>query len=123
MTTYTDTENLIRFERIRLAYNQFQQRVSGRAKTIFLVAVIVASTGLISPPLALIGGLIYGLTLAHPCQADVCNWRSSCCRHLPYCLVLYEPWPGDEGWKRRFSVHCDRHFVDFDLWGGLVADS
>ncbi len=36
------------------------------SKTIFILALIVAATGLISPPLALLGGLIYGFTLAHP---------------------------------------------------------
>jgi uncharacterized integral membrane protein (TIGR00698 family) len=36
------------------------------SKTIFILALIVAATGLISPPLALLGGLIYGFTVAHP---------------------------------------------------------
>ena len=68
--TDTDTESRIRFERIRLTYNQLQQRLSGRTKTIFLVAVVLASSGLVSPSLALVGGLIYGLTLVHPYQAE-----------------------------------------------------
>lgn len=68
--TDTDTESSIRYERIRLAYKQLQRRLSGCAKTIFLVAVVLASTGLVSPPLALVGGLIYGLNIAHPYQAE-----------------------------------------------------
>jgi uncharacterized integral membrane protein (TIGR00698 family) len=36
------------------------------SKTIFILALIVAATGLISPPLALLGGLIYGFTVTHP---------------------------------------------------------
>jgi uncharacterized integral membrane protein (TIGR00698 family) len=36
------------------------------SKTLFFVGLILAATGLISPPLALLGGLIYGFTLAHP---------------------------------------------------------
>jgi len=40
------------------------------SKTIFILALIVAATGLISPPLALLGGLIYGFTVAHPFHLD-----------------------------------------------------
>ena len=40
------------------------------SKSIFLLAVIVAATGLISPPIALLGGLIYGFTAAHPFHAE-----------------------------------------------------
>jgi uncharacterized integral membrane protein (TIGR00698 family) len=40
------------------------------SKNIFFVAVIVAASGLISPPLALLGGLIYGFTVAHPFHAE-----------------------------------------------------
>lgn len=36
------------------------------SKILFFVGLILAATGLISPPLALLGGLIYGFTLAHP---------------------------------------------------------
>ena len=39
-------------------------------KIIFLGGVILAVTGLVSPAIALLGGLIYGLTLAHPFQAQ-----------------------------------------------------
>jgi len=55
-------------------------RLDGRASTcetllrvnkiIFLGGVILAATGLVSPAIALLGGLIYGLTLAHPFQAQ-----------------------------------------------------
>lgn len=35
-------------------------------KNLFFVGVILAASGFVSPPIALLGGLIYGLTLAHP---------------------------------------------------------
>ncbi|HET7893403.1 MAG TPA: putative sulfate exporter family transporter [Candidatus Sulfotelmatobacter sp.] len=36
------------------------------SKLIFILAVILAATGLLSPPFALLGGLIYGFTFTHP---------------------------------------------------------
>ena len=39
-------------------------------KVIFFAGVVLAATGLVSPAIALLGGLIYGLTLAHPFQAE-----------------------------------------------------
>jgi uncharacterized integral membrane protein (TIGR00698 family) len=35
-------------------------------KRVFFIGLIIAASGLISPPFALLGGLIYGLTLTHP---------------------------------------------------------
>lgn len=35
-------------------------------KKLFFVGIILAASGLLSPPLALLGGLVYGLALAHP---------------------------------------------------------
>jgi uncharacterized integral membrane protein (TIGR00698 family) len=40
------------------------------SENIFFVAVIVAASGLISPPLALLGGLIYGFTATHPFHVE-----------------------------------------------------
>jgi len=40
------------------------------SKSLFFVGVILAASGFISPPIALLGGLVYGLTLAHPFQAE-----------------------------------------------------
>jgi uncharacterized integral membrane protein (TIGR00698 family) len=40
------------------------------AKTTFFVGVIIAASGLISPPLALLAGLVYGLSFAHPYPLD-----------------------------------------------------
>src|SRR5882724_8143547 len=40
------------------------------SKSLFLVGVILAASGFISPPIALLGGLVYGLTLAHPFQTE-----------------------------------------------------
>jgi uncharacterized integral membrane protein (TIGR00698 family) len=39
-------------------------------KIIFFAGVILAASGLVSPAIALLGGLIYGLTFAHPFQAE-----------------------------------------------------
>jgi uncharacterized integral membrane protein (TIGR00698 family) len=40
------------------------------SKILFLVGVILAASGFISPPIALLGGLIYGLTLLHPFHVE-----------------------------------------------------
>jgi uncharacterized integral membrane protein (TIGR00698 family) len=40
------------------------------SKNVFFLALILAATGLVSPPFALLGGLIYGLSAAHPFQAE-----------------------------------------------------
>ena len=39
-------------------------------KVLFFVGVILAASGLVSPPIALLGGLIYGLLLEHPYDAE-----------------------------------------------------
>jgi uncharacterized integral membrane protein (TIGR00698 family) len=39
-------------------------------KNLFFAGVILAASGFISPPIALLGGLIYGLTLAHPFHVE-----------------------------------------------------
>src|SRR4051812_42401400 len=39
-------------------------------KRIFFVGLILAASGLISPPFALLGGLIYGLVLTHPYHVE-----------------------------------------------------
>jgi uncharacterized integral membrane protein (TIGR00698 family) len=36
------------------------------SKNLFFLALIVAASGLVSPPIALLGGLIYGFTAIHP---------------------------------------------------------
>ncbi len=40
------------------------------SKRAFFIGVILAASGLISPPFALLGGLIYGLFVTHPYQAE-----------------------------------------------------
>ncbi|MGA8143910.1 MAG: putative sulfate exporter family transporter [Candidatus Acidiferrales bacterium] len=40
------------------------------SKIIFFVGLILAASGFISPPLALLGGLLYGFTLEHPFVAQ-----------------------------------------------------
>ncbi len=42
-------------------------------KRLFFLALILAASGLISPPFALLGGLIYGLTVAHPFHLESKN--------------------------------------------------
>ena len=39
-------------------------------KSIFFLALILAATGLISPPFALLGGLVYGFAALHPFQVE-----------------------------------------------------
>jgi len=39
-------------------------------KLIFFAGVILTASGLVSPAIALLGGLVYGLTLAHPFHAE-----------------------------------------------------
>lgn len=39
-------------------------------KNVFFLGLIVAASGLISPPLALTAGLVYGLTMSHPYHLD-----------------------------------------------------
>jgi uncharacterized integral membrane protein (TIGR00698 family) len=40
------------------------------AKLIFFFCLILAASGYVSPPIALLGGLIFGFTFAHPYQAQ-----------------------------------------------------
>lgn len=40
------------------------------SKNIFFVGLILAASGLLSPPLALLGGLAYGLSFVHPYHVD-----------------------------------------------------
>jgi uncharacterized integral membrane protein (TIGR00698 family) len=40
------------------------------SKTIFFVGLILCASGLISPPIALLGGIIYGFAFVHPYLAD-----------------------------------------------------
>lgn len=43
------------------------------SKRLFFVGLILAASGLISPPLALLGGLFFGLTLTHPFHGESRN--------------------------------------------------
>ena len=45
-------------------------RNSMNAKTIFFLLMILSATGLISPPIALCAGILFGLAFAHPFVAD-----------------------------------------------------
>lgn len=40
------------------------------AKTIFFVGVIVAASGIISPPVALVAGIVFGLRFQHPYRSE-----------------------------------------------------
>ena len=39
-------------------------------RKLFFVGLILAASGLLPPPLALLGGLVYGLSLAHPFHSE-----------------------------------------------------
>jgi uncharacterized integral membrane protein (TIGR00698 family) len=39
-------------------------------KNLFFAGVILAASGFVSPPIALLGGLVYGLTLVHPFHVE-----------------------------------------------------
>ncbi len=39
-------------------------------RNLFFIGIIIAASGLISPPIALIGGLAYGLSLTHPFHVE-----------------------------------------------------
>jgi uncharacterized integral membrane protein (TIGR00698 family) len=41
-----------------------------KTTSIFLLAIVVAASGIISPPIALLAGLIFGLAFTHPYPAD-----------------------------------------------------
>jgi uncharacterized integral membrane protein (TIGR00698 family) len=41
-----------------------------KTTSIFLLAMIIAASGIVSPPIALLGGLIFGLAFTHPYPAD-----------------------------------------------------
>ncbi len=43
------------------------------SKNIFFVGLILAGSGVISPPIALLAGLVYGFTFAHPYHVDSRN--------------------------------------------------
>src|SRR5579871_659416 len=45
-------------------------RKAGVSKGLFLIGILLAASGLISPPFALLGGLVYGLALIHPFQVE-----------------------------------------------------
>src|SRR3984957_9116964 len=40
------------------------------SKILFFAGIILAASGFVSPPIALLGGLIYGLTLVHPFHVE-----------------------------------------------------
>ena len=42
-------------------------------KNLFFAGIILAASGFVSPPIALLGGLIYGLTLVHPFHIESKN--------------------------------------------------
>jgi uncharacterized integral membrane protein (TIGR00698 family) len=55
------------------AIRQQNRRQALNTKTLFFVGLILCATGIISPPIALTLGLIYGLSFVHPYQADSRN--------------------------------------------------
>ena len=59
------------------------------SKNIFFLALLLAATGLISPPFALLGGLIYGFAAPIPSMCKANAWRNFCCKlpSLPSALA------------------------------------
>ncbi len=56
---------------LKISYDQFvDARTSMDAKTIFFVGVIVAASGIISPPVALVAGIVFGLCFVHPYRPE-----------------------------------------------------
>ncbi len=43
------------------------------SKTVFFIGIILAASGLVSPPVALLAGIAYGFTFAHPYHLDSRN--------------------------------------------------
>ncbi len=43
------------------------------SKNIFFIGLIIAASGLVSPPVALAGGLIYGFSFLHPYHVEAKN--------------------------------------------------
>ena len=39
-------------------------------KALFLIGLVVAASGIVSPPVALIGGVVFGFTVEHPLRAE-----------------------------------------------------
>jgi uncharacterized integral membrane protein (TIGR00698 family) len=44
--------------------------VNGMAKNLFFLGLILSASGMVSAPIALLGGLVYGLTMHHPFPAE-----------------------------------------------------
>jgi uncharacterized membrane protein YadS len=40
------------------------------SKNIFFIGLILAASGLVSPPVALVGGILYGFTFVHPFHVE-----------------------------------------------------
>ena len=40
------------------------------AKTVFFLGLLLAASGLVSPPVALVGGIAFGFVFAHPYRAE-----------------------------------------------------
>ena len=56
--------------RLKLGTERFSLLEKVNTKTIFFVGLICAASGFLSPPIALVLGLIFGLTFTHPYQTD-----------------------------------------------------
>ena len=39
-------------------------------KNVFFIGLIIAASGLVSPPIALAGGIVYGFSFVHPCHLE-----------------------------------------------------
>ena len=50
--------------------NRFQSNTGCVSKNIFFIGLILAASGLVSPPVALAAGLVYGFSFAHPFHVE-----------------------------------------------------
>jgi len=56
----------MRYQNYCLDALQFLTNTGCMSKNVFFIGLILAASGLVSPPVALVGGIIYGFTFIHP---------------------------------------------------------
>ena len=59
------------------------------SKNIFFLAIILATSGLVSPPIALLGGLIFGFGAAHPFHVESKRPKEISAASFRRCLRLW----------------------------------
>jgi uncharacterized integral membrane protein (TIGR00698 family) len=64
MAITTMTEQLIAKKKMMKLTNAFD------SKTVFLLGLVIAGSGIVSPPIALLGGVAFGFAVVHPLRAE-----------------------------------------------------